>query len=140
MIKAIRVLAILTFLACTTYIIRAILLLGETWVVDDVYIIQTLLFYLPGFILAILVLVYFLLYPGFVGIKTCSGVVIAFFGHDIITIPMSWHIGDTIAWGPVLLGWALFFFSLGLVLAIWTMVYYKKMGEIYSKSDEQENQ
>ena len=123
--KVIKVLTVLTFLAFTYAVIRSSLYFGETNTVDFADLIQTLFLYLIAFVLAILVAVYFWSYSGFRGIKGFSILVFVVYGYSLISFPFKF--GDTIAWTPAYLGFALTIFSLGLILAIWTMIYFKKM-------------
>jgi hypothetical protein len=123
--KAIQVLAIVAFLAFVFDIILATTYLGETKTVDLTGIIQTLFFYLIGIALAILVIVYFWSYSGLRGIKILSISLIAIYGLSILTFPFS--IGDTLEWTPLYFVYVLFILLLGLILAIWTMIYFKRM-------------
>ena len=136
MVKAIKVLAILTFLAFAYAIIRYPFLLGETRTVDLAGLIKSLSFYLLAIALATLVILFFWSYPGFRGIKVFSTVLIVIYGYFIIS--SSPNIGDTTTWTPAYLGFGLFMFLLGLILAIWTIVYFKKMDQIVyiQKMDE----
>ena len=129
-VKVIKVLAVLTFLAFIYAVIRASLYLGETNTVDLAALIQTLFLYLIAIVLAILVGVYFWPYPGFRGIKVFSVLLIVIYGYSVISFPFKF--GDTLAWTPSYLGFALLIFSLGLILAIWTMIYFKKMDRIHN--------
>ena len=119
--------AVLTFLAFAYALIRASLYLGETNTVGLVNLIQTLLIYLIGFVLAILVAVYFWSYRGLRGIKVFSVLVILVYGYTMISFPFKF--GDTIEWTPAYLAFALAVFSLGFILAIWTMAYFRRMTE-----------
>ena len=123
--KTIKVMAILTFLAFAYALIRASLYLGETSTVSLANLIQTLLIYLIGFVFAILVAVYFWSYRSLRGIKVFSVLVILAYGYMMISFPFKF--GDTIEWTPAYLAFALAVFSLGLILAIWTMAYFKRM-------------
>jgi len=125
--KTIKVMAVLTFLAFAYALIRASLYLGETNTVGLVNLIQTLLIYLIGFVLAILVAVYFWSYRGLRGIKVFSVLVILVYGYTMISFPFKF--GDTIEWTPAYLAFALAVFSLGFILAIWTMAYFRRMTE-----------
>ena len=133
---AIKVLAVLTFLACASAIILATFFLGETRMVDLGGLIQTLFTYLIAFVLAILVVLFFWFRPGFRGIKVFSILLIVVYGYSIFSLPFNF--GDTIAWTPMYLAFVLCVFSLGLILAIWTMVYFKRMDQICSTSDKPE--
>ena len=127
LVKTIKVLAILTFLAFVYALVRASLFFGETTTVGLSDLLQTLFLYLIAFVLAILVAVYFWSYPGFRGIKVFSALVFVIYGYTMISFPFTF--GDTIEWTPAYLGFALAVFSLGLILAIWTMIYFRKMTE-----------
>ena len=124
-VKVIKVLAVLTFMAFAYALIRASLYLGETNTVDLVSLIQTLFLYLIAFILAILVAVHFWSYLGLRGIKVFSTLVFVIYGYSMISFPFKF--GDSLAWTPTYLGLTLSVFSLGFILAIWTMIYFKKM-------------
>ena len=137
-VKAIKVLTVLTFLAFAYAIILALSYLGETRTVDLAGLIQTLFSYLIAFALAILVVLFFWFRPGFRGIKVFSILVIVIYGYSIFSLPF--NIGDPIAWTPAYLAFVLGVFLLGLILAIWTIIYFKKMDQICNTSDEQENQ
>lgn len=125
LVKTMKVMAVLTFVAFTYALIRASLYLGETNTVGLANLIETLLLYLIAFVLAVLAAVYFWSYPGLRGIKAFSVLVILAYGYTMISFPF--RFGDTIEWTPAYLGFALAVFSLGLILAIWTMVYFKRM-------------
>ena len=137
-VKAIKVLAILTFLACASAIVLAPFFLGETRTVDLAGLIQTLFSYLIAFALAILVVLFFWFRPGFRGIKVFSILVIVIYGYSIFSLPF--NIGDPIAWTPAYLAFVLGVFLLGLILAIWTMLYFKRLDKISVSGDEQKNQ
>jgi hypothetical protein len=125
--KTIKVVAVLTFLAFAYALVRASLYLGETNTVGLANLTQTLLLYLIGLVLAILAAVYFWPYPGLRGIKVFSVLVILAYGYAMISFPF--RFGDTIEWTPPYLAFALAVFSLGLILAIWTMIYFRRMTE-----------
>lgn len=136
-VRAILVLAILTFLVFTYDIVRISLVLGESFAVNLAGSIAASFSYLIVLALAILVISYLLVYPGFIGIKTFSTLVILIYGFNFVLSIVDPHrIGDTITYTLGQFIFSLCILSLGLVLAIWTMVYFKKMGEIYIKSDE----
>ena len=137
-VKAIKVLAVLAFLVFTYALILASFFLGETTTVDLAGLFQTLFSYLIAIVLAILVAVYFWSYPGFRGIKVFSTLLIVIYGYSIFSLPF--NVGDTISWTPAYFSFTLFIFSLGLILAIWTIIYFKKMDQIHSTSDEQKSQ
>ena len=124
-VKVIKVLAVLTFMAFAYALIRASLYLGETNTVDLISLIQTLFLYLIAFVLAILVAVHFWSYLGLRGIKVFSTLVFVIYGYSMISFPFKF--GDSLAWTPTYLGLTLSVFSLGFILAIWTMIYFKKM-------------
>jgi len=137
-VKAIKVLAVLTFLASAYAIIRAPFFLGETRTVDFVDLVWTLFSYLIAVALAVLVVLFFWFRSGFRGIKVFSILLIVIYGYSIFSLPF--NVGDTIAWTPAYLAFVLCIFLLGLILAIWTIIYFKKMDQICNTSDEQENQ
>ena len=132
--KAIRVLAVLTFLVFAYALVRASLYLGETNTVNLAALIQTLFLYLIAFVLAILVAVYFWSYPGLRGIKVLSILVFVIYGYSMISFPFKF--GDTIDWTPGYLSFTLAVFSLAFILSIWTIICFKKMGQVPSTSDE----
>ena len=123
--KAIKVLAILTLLLFSYAIVLASLYFGETTTVDLTGLLQTLFTYLVAVVLAILVLIYFWSYPGLRGIKVFSTLLVIIYGYSIFSLPF--NVGDTIDWNPGYFVFALAIFSLGLILSIWTMTYFKKM-------------
>ena len=124
-VKVIKVLAVLTFMAFAYALIRASLYLGETNTVDLISLIQTLFLYLIAFVLAILVAVHFWSYLGLRGIKVFSTLVFVIYGYSMISFPFKF--GDSLAWTPTYLGLTLSVFSLGFILAIWTMIYLRKI-------------
>ena len=123
--KAIKVLAILTLLVFSYTIVSASLNFGETTTVDLTGLLQTLFTYLIAVVLAILVLVYFWSYPGLRWLKYFSTLLVVIYGYSIFSLPF--NVGDTIDWNPGYFVFALFIFSLGLILSIWTMTYFKKI-------------
>jgi hypothetical protein len=125
LVKPIKVVAVLTFLAFAYALIRASMYLGETNTVGLANLIETLLLYLIAFVLAVLAAVYFWSYSGLRGIKAFSVLVILVYGYTMISFPF--RFGDTIEWTPAYLAFALAVFSLGLILAIWTMVHFRRM-------------
>jgi len=127
LVKPMKVVAVLTFVAFAYALVRAVLHLGETNTVGLADLVQTMLLYLIAFVLAILAAVYFWSYPALRGIKAFSVLVILVYGYTMISFPF--RFGDTIEWTPAYLGFALAVFSLGLILAIWTMVYFRRMTE-----------
>ena len=132
--RIIKVLAVLTSLTFAYALVRASLYLGETNTVNLAALMQTLFLYLIAFVLAILVAVYFWSYPGLRGIKVLSTLVFVIYGYSMISFPFKF--GDTIDWTPGYLSFALAVFSLGFILSIWTIIYFKKMGQVRSTSDE----
>ena len=124
-VKSIKVLAVLTFLVFVYALILASLHLGETTTVDLNGLFQTLFTYLIAIVLAILVLIYFWSYPGLRGIKFFSILLIVVYGYSIFSLPF--NVGDTIDWNPGYFVFTLFIFSLGIILSIWTMAFFRKM-------------
>jgi len=125
LVKPMKVVAVLTFVAFAYAVVRASLYLGATNTVGFANLAQTMLLYLIALVLAILAAVYFWSYPGLRGIKAFSVLVIIVYGYTVISFPFKF--GDIIEWTPGYLGFALAVFSLGLILAIWTMVYFRRM-------------